>query len=102
MSTKIANAAKTNVRKVTKKQTLTRLIEESIAKGANTAEEIHRAVLELPVSVLDSMGLEDAATEVRKIQDRTIGAVYELIHDINHRVADLAADILDEKSGGRK
>lgn len=102
MSPKNANQGKTSARKATKKQTLTRLIEESIEKGANTAEEINRAVLDLPVSVLDCIGLEDTATEVKKVQDRTIGAVYELIHDINHRVADLAAELLDEKSGGRK
>jgi hypothetical protein len=81
---------------------LTRLIEDTVKKGANTAEEINRAVLDLPVSVLDSMGLEDTATEVKKIQDRTIGAVYELIHDINHRVADLAEEILEKKPGGKK
>ena len=43
---------------------LTRLIEEIIDKGANTAEEINRAVLDLPVTVLDSLGLENTATEV--------------------------------------
>lgn len=75
---------------------LTRLIEDFIEKGANTAEEINRAVLDLPVSVLDSLGLEETASDVKKMQDRSIGAVYQLIHDINHKVADLATELLEQ------
>jgi hypothetical protein len=82
-------------------QTLTRLIEEVIEKGANTAEEINRAVLELPVSVLDSLGLEDTATEVKKVQNSSIGAVYNLIHDMNHKIADLATELLEQHQGKR-
>jgi uncharacterized protein YaaR (DUF327 family) len=94
--------ATTTRKKVKEDQPLTRLVESVIDKGANTAEEIHRAVLDLPISVLDSVGLEDAATEVKKVQDSSIGAVYKLIHDINHKVADLATDLLEErKKAGR-
>jgi uncharacterized protein YaaR (DUF327 family) len=78
-------------------QTLTRLIEEVIEKGANTAEEINRAVLELPVSVLDSLGMEDTATEVKKVKESSIGAVYSLIHNINHKIADLATELLEQQ-----
>lgn len=79
-----------------KEQTLTRLIEEVIDQGASTAEEINRAILDLPVTVLESLGLEETAGDVKKIQDISIGAIYELIHDINHKVADLATDLLDQ------
>jgi hypothetical protein len=83
-------------------QTLTRLIEEVIEKGANTAEEINRAVLELPISVLGSLGLEDTATEVGKVQDISIGAIYKFIHDINHRVADLATELLEQRQDNQE
>ena len=88
--------------KAGEEQTFTRLIEEVIEKGANTAEEINRAVLELPVSMLDSLGLEDTASEVKKVQDSSIGAVYKLIHDINHKVADLAAELLEQRQDNQK
>jgi phosphopentomutase len=88
--------------KVDDDQKLTRLIEEFIDKGANTAEEINRAVLDLPVTVLDSLGLEDTANEVKKVQDSSIGAIYNLIHEINHKVADLATDLLEQRRGNGK
>jgi len=83
-------------------QTLTRLVEEVIEKGANTAEEINRAVLELPISILDSLGLEDTATGVKKVQDSSIGAIYNLIHDINHKVADLATELLEQRQDNQE
>ena len=88
--------------KVDDDQKLTRLIEEFIDKGADTAEEINRAVLDLPVTVLDSLGLEDTANEVKKVQDSSLGAVYNLIHEINHKVADLATDLLEQRTGNGK
>ena len=81
---------------------LARLVEEMIDKGADTAEEIHRAVLELPVTVLEDLGLEEAAGGVKKIQDSSVGAIYKLIHDINHNIADLASDLLEQPRKKRK
>lgn len=89
-------------RKVSDEQKLARLIEGVIDKGASTAEEINRAILDLPVSVLESLGLEDAAEDVKQIQDRSIGAIYQLVHDINHKVADLASDLLEQRGNKKK
>lgn len=83
--------------KKSEEQSLTRLVEEIIDKGANTAEEINRAVLDLPVTVLDSLGLEETADDVKKVQDSSIGAIYKLIHEVNHKVADLATDLLEQR-----
>jgi hypothetical protein len=80
----------------------TRLIEDVIDEGANTAEEINRAVLGLPVTVLESLGLEGAASEVKKVQDSTIGAIYELIHDVNYKVAALATQLLEQRESDGK
>lgn len=85
-----------------KGKALARLIEDIIEDGANSAEDIHRAVLDLPVTVLESLGLKSSSKKMKKIQDSSIGAVYKLIHDINHEVANLATRLLDkrEKAAG--
>ena len=88
--------------KVSEEQKLTRLVEKIIDEGANTAEDINRAVLDLPVTVLESLGLEETADDVKRIQDSSIGAIYKLIHDINHKVADLATDLLEQRGEKRR
>ena len=73
---------------------LARVIEEAIDKGASSAEEIHRAIGELPITVLENLGMDETATDVKRIQDRSISAIYGLIRNINHKVGSLAADLL--------
>jgi len=83
-------------------QKLAQLVEEAIDKGASTAEEIHRAVMDLPVTVLGKLGLASTAKQVKKIQDSSIGALYDLIHEINHQVASLARDLLKQRKRAKK
>ena len=92
-----ASKPKSSKPKVSDELRLARLIEDVIDKGANTAEEINRAILDLPVTVLENLGLGDTASHMKKVQDSSIGAVYTLIRDINHKVADLAKDLLEQK-----
>ena len=66
------------------------------------AEEINRAILDLPITVLDSLGMENTANEVKRVQDSSIGAIYQLVHDINHKVADLATELLEQREGKEK
>lgn len=78
---------------------LTTLIEEVVDHGATTVEEIHRAIAEMPLGVLDELGvLERTTREVRHIQDVSLGAIYGLIRDVNHKVAGLAGDLLAQRS----
>lgn len=81
---------------------LARVIEEVIDKGASSAEEIHRAVGELPITVLENLGLGATASDVKRIQDRSIGAIYDMIRNVNHRVADVAADLLEQRDQHNK
>jgi len=82
--------------RMTEDKTLVQLIEEVVDKGATTAEEVHRAVAELPVSVLEKLELfGQARDEVKRIQDTSIGAIYDLIRNVNHTVANLAEEILE-------
>lgn len=102
MSKATANKPKARKRKVSDEPRLARLVEDVIDKGANTAEEINRAILDLPITMLESLGLGDTAQHVKKVQDSSIGAIYMLIRDINHKVADLSEDLLQQKKATKK
>ena len=96
-----ARKSKRGVAKVASKtpikgKALARLIEDIIEEGANSAEDIHRAVLDLPVTMLENLGLKSTSKNMKKVQDSSIGAVYKLIHEINHEVASLATRLLEK------
>jgi hypothetical protein len=77
------------------KESLTGLIQDAIDKGATTVEEIHKSIADLPLKVLEKSDvLKEPAKEVRRVQDQTIGAIYELIRDINEKVGGLASELL--------
>jgi hypothetical protein len=77
---------------------LSELIEETVDQGATTVEEIHRAIAEMPLGVLEQLGLlENTTREVRRIQDVSLGAVYGLIRDVNHKAAELAGRLIEER-----
>ena len=74
---------------------LTQLIEDAVDKGATTAEEIHRSIADFPLRLIEeSELLREPAKEVRRLQDRIIGAIYDLVRDTNRRIARLAANLL--------
>jgi hypothetical protein len=82
-----------------KKKTLTKLIEDSIDKGATTVEEIHKSIADLPLKVLqDTDLLRGPAKEVKRVQDHTIGAIYDVIRDVNEKVGRFASEMLAETS----
>jgi methyl-accepting chemotaxis protein len=82
---------------------LTELVEEAVEKGATTVEEIHRSIADLPLTVLERLGLsEEATSEVRKVQETSIGAIYDLIRDINHKVGKLSTELLEQRKGSRE
>ncbi len=81
---------------------LTELIEDAVDKGASTVEEIHKRIAETPLSVLERIGLAERTTrDVQGIQNESIGAVYELIRDVNHSVGRLARELLAEREPDR-
>jgi hypothetical protein len=81
------------------RKTLAGLIKDAIDKGATTVEDIHKSIADLPLKVLEESDLlRGPAKEVRRIQDHTIGAIYDLIRDINERVGTLASELLAEPS----
>ena len=86
----------------TSKKTLARLVQDEIDKGATTVEEIHKAIADLPLKVLEESDLlRGPAKEVRRVQDHTIGAIYDLIRDVNHKVGAFASELLAEAAKRR-
>ena len=82
-------------------ETLIDWIRGAVDQGANSVEEIHKAIADLPLEVLERNGLfEEAAAEVREIQDRTLGAVYDVIREVNLRVNELSSGLLTPKREG--
>ena len=80
---------------------LTELIEDAVNTGATSVEEIHKRIAEMPLTVLEQLGIfERTAGDVRQIQEKSIGAVYELIRDVNHEVAQLARELLEKRETG--
>lgn len=81
---------------------LTRLIEDAVDKGATTVEQIHREIADLPLTVLERVGLfERTREDVRSLQDASIGAVYDVIRDVNHQVTQLAGELLESRPARR-
>jgi ribosome recycling factor len=86
----------------TNRKTLIGLVQEQIDKGATTVEEIHKRIADLPLKVLeDSDVLKKQAKEVQRVQDRTIGAIYDLIRDVNEKIGSFASDLLAEAAKRR-
>ena len=87
---------------MTEKQSVTELVQDAIDKGATTVEDIHKSIADLPLKVLEqSQLLKEPAKEARRIQDHTIGAIYDVIRNINEKVGDLASELL-AKAAERK
>ncbi len=77
---------------------LTELVEDAVNRGATTVEEIHREIAELPLTMLERVGLfERTADDVRSVQDASIGAIYDVIRDVNHKVNQLAGELLGSR-----
>jgi len=79
------------------RQTLVKLIQDSIDKGATSVEEIHKSIADLPLKILEGSELLKApAKEVRQLRDHTIGAMYDVVRKINQEVGTLASELLAE------
>jgi histone H3/H4 len=70
------------------------LVQQAVDDGADTAEEIHKAVADLPLEVLAKLDIfKESAKDVRRVQDASIGAIYDVVHRVNREVAKLAREL---------
>lgn len=75
------------------------LVQDQIDRGATSVEEIHLQIAALPLDVLERLDVfEKTAKDVRKIQATSIGAVYDVIRNVNHEVNRLAKSLLDRSA----
>jgi hypothetical protein len=82
---------------------LAKLIQDAIDKGARTIEEIHKSIADLPLSMFEgSQLLREPAKKMVRVQDHTIGAIYDLIRDINRRVGTLASELLTDAANATR
>ena len=81
------------------RQSLAELVAETVDKGATAIEEIHKSFADLPLKLLEeSEFLRKPAREVRRLQDRTIGAIYDVVRNTNRRVAKLVSYLIDRRT----
>ena len=81
----------------------TGLLEDSVDKGARAVHEIHRSISDLPFNVLHRLGVMDQTiSEVKRIHDTSVDAIYETIRDVNHKVSKLADDLLEDETARPK
>jgi hypothetical protein len=85
------------------KKSLAQTVQDAIDRGATTVEEVHKSIADLPLRFLEgSELLREPSKEVRKLQDRSIGAIYGLIREVNEKVGTLAHDLLEEAGRRRQ
>ncbi len=71
------------------------LVQREVDDGASSVEEIHKAIANLPLEILDRLDIfEDASKGARKVQEASIGAMYDVIRKVNDEVGKFAREIL--------
>jgi hypothetical protein len=84
------------------KKTLVRLVQDEIDTGATAVEEIHKAIADLPLKMLEEIELlKRPAKQARRVQDNTIRVIYDLIRDINRRVGTFVSALLADLTKNR-
>ncbi len=73
-------------------------VQDAIDKGATSIEEVHKAIANMPLELLAKIGpLEEAVKGGQAFQEQTIGSVYENIRLMNHKVGEIAGQLLGKK-----
>ena len=79
------------------------LVQREIDDGATSVEEIHKAIANLPLDILDRLDVfEETAKGARKVQEASIGAMYDVIRKVNEEVGKLAKELLTGRPAQKK
>ncbi len=74
------------------------LVEEAIDQGASTVGEIHQAVAAAPFAALSEIEpIQGVANTAQDLTERSIGAIYDTIRQVNEQVGVLAERLLDQR-----
>lgn len=81
---------------LTRLEALKDLVQDAIEQGATTVEQIHKRIVDLPLSVLEKNGLLDLDSEKRdEMWNKSVGQVYEAIRRVNQEIGDLASQAFE-------
>ena len=82
---------------------LTDLVRREVEAGATSVEEVHKSIARMPLDVLAKLDVfEKTMKDVRRIQETSIGAVYDLIRKVNDEAAKLAKEMLDGRAAAAR
>ena len=71
------------------------LVKSAINQGAQSIEQVHQVIAKLPLNYLGRIEkFEDTTKDIKGIQEKTIGHVYDLIKTVNAKVHDVAKEML--------
>ena len=71
-------------------------VQDAINRGVVTVESTHKSLANLPFQVLEATRLlRGPARKVKRVHDRTIGALYALIRRTNQQAGTLASGLLE-------
>jgi hypothetical protein len=74
---------------------LQKTVQDAIDNGARSVEQVHRQIANMPLDFLAKIEqLEGPINQTREFQDKTIGTIYETIHNINNQAGEIARDLL--------
>jgi hypothetical protein len=74
---------------------LRQMVQKAIDEGATNVEQVHQAIANMPYKYLEKIEIiGDKVRVVKDAQEKTIGQVYQLLRNINDKVADFTEDIL--------
>ena len=74
---------------------LQKTVQSANDNGATSVEQIHRQIANMPLDFLAKIEqLEGPVSQAREFQDKTIGSIYETIHNINAKAGEIATELL--------
>ena len=81
---------------LTRLEALKDLVQSAIDQGATSVEQIHKAIADLPFSVLEKNGLLNVEPEQRdELWNKSFGQVYDAIRRVNQEVGELATSAFE-------
>ncbi|RLC15117.1 MAG: hypothetical protein DRH93_20050 [Deltaproteobacteria bacterium] len=71
-----------------------KLVRKAIEDGATNVEQVHQAVAKMPLKYLEKIKiLENPMRGANRIQEKTIGQVYELLRTFNNKIGEFSEDL---------
>ena len=70
-------------------------IHKTIEDATTAVEDVHRAIAAVPFRVIGKVeGLDGPIAEVHELHDRSVGAIYDLVREVNARIGRFTNELL--------